>query len=1008
MKRMLINANQAEEVRVALVDGQKLYDLDLENAGREQKKASIFKARITRVEPSLEAAFVEFGADRHGFLPLKEISRQYFQKKPSEGGRLNIAELISEGQEMVVQVEKEERGNKGAALTTFISLAGRYMVLMPNNPRAGGISRRIEGEDRDQLREAMSKLEIPQGMGVIIRTAGIGRSSEELQWDLDYLLQLWEAISQADAQEKAPKLLYQENSVILRAIRDNLRKDIGEVLIDGAEAYEEAKTFIDQVMPNYQDKVKFYNDQIPLFSRYQIESQIESAFQHTVKLPSGGSIVIDPTEALVSIDINSARATKGADIEETALNTNLEAAEEVARQLRLRDVGGLIVIDFIDMTSVKNQRAVENKMREALEADRARVQIGRISRFGLMEMSRQRLRPSLEELTTVICPRCNGQGRIRDTRSLALTILRVMEEECLKERSSVVRAMVPLDIASFLLNEKRQDVAEIERRTRTHVVIVPNVNLETPHFEIQRLRDDHVDEEGNVPSYELTEALQAPEEVAPPAKSTAPAQAAAVQPIRPAAPRPPSPEPSANDGDKRPAEQKQARKGGKPADEPAEKPAGLFSRIVKSLFSEEAAVEEAPNPARNRNRGKGGGGDGKRREGGRRNENRQRDDRQKDDQQKKDGRRNERGEGRKQEDRNRGERGRGNRSERGERGDRSERGEKNGRGRGNGNRDRADAGRRDRDNSGRRDGENRSEERRDGGRRGERDNRRDSAATEAKDSRRKGRDDEARTDDSSQRDARPPRGARRQDGDGAGSKPAPAVSAEEAASRKPTDEALAGSKRRPKRDRSALDQESQGEKKPAPRRAEPAAASTATAATAAESKPAAPAESKASEPSAAAAAPAVEAKVESDTGRAANDPRNRGKATAAAAQPVEPAASATATAEPAAKPAEAPAPAPQPQAAESEPESPAEPAAEAPAAAKPAAPVKPPAAQSPAPEKKPEEAAADTDAANAKASEAPAAPEAESEPETRASNDPREVRRREREAQLQKDGVIPK
>ncbi|MEM8767473.1 MAG: Rne/Rng family ribonuclease, partial [Pseudomonadota bacterium] len=537
MKRMLINASQAEEVRVALVDGQKLYDLDLENAGREQKKASIYKAKITRVEPSLEAAFVDFGAERHGFLPLKEISRQYFQKKTGDG-RLNIAELVSEGQELVVQVDKEERGNKGAALTTFISLAGRYLVLMPNNPRAGGISRRIEGEDRDQLREAMSQLEIPQGMGVIIRTAGIGRSSEELQWDLDYLLQLWEAIQQAEGQQKAPVLLYQENSVILRAIRDNLRKDIGEVLIDGEAAFEEAKTFIDQVMPNYQDKVKFYADPIPLFSRYQIESQIETAFQHTVKLPSGGSIVIDPTEALVSIDINSARATKGADIEETALNTNLEAAEEIARQLRLRDVGGLIVIDFIDMTAVKNQRAVENKMREALEADRARVQVGRISRFGLMEMSRQRLRPSLEELTTEICPRCNGQGRIRDTRSLALALLRIMEEECLKERSSVVRAMVPLNIASFLLNEKRADVAEIERRTGTHVVIVPNVNLETPHFEIQRLRDDHLSEEGDVPSYELTEAMQTPEAIAPPPMNPTPAQTPVVQPLQPATPRP--------------------------------------------------------------------------------------------------------------------------------------------------------------------------------------------------------------------------------------------------------------------------------------------------------------------------------------------------------------------------------------------------------------------------------------------------------------------------------------
>ncbi|MEE8244101.1 MAG: Rne/Rng family ribonuclease, partial [Pseudomonadales bacterium] len=467
MKRMLINATQPEEVRVALVDGQKLYDLDIENRGREQKKASIYKARITRVEPSLEAAFVEFGADRHGFLPLKDISREYFKNRSSDPGRVQIQEAISEGQEIIVQVDKEERGTKGAALTTFISLAGRYMVLMPNNPRAGGVSRRIEGDDRDQLRAALSELNIPEGMGVIVRTAGVGRSAEELQWDLEYLLQLWDAVQIASKQEKAPKLLYAENNVILRAIRDNLRKDIGELLIDGKEAYDEAQVFIDQVIPHYKDRVKYYEDPIPLFSRYQIESQIESAFHHTVKLPSGGSIVIDPTEALISIDINSSRSTKGADIEETALNTNLEAAEEIARQLRLRDMGGLIVIDFIDMSSVKNQRAVENMMRDALEQDRARVQVSRISRFGLMEMSRQRLRPSLEELTTEVCPRCSGQGRIRDVKSLALAILRIMEEESLKERSTMVRALVPLNIASYLLNEKRKDVAEIERRTKT-------------------------------------------------------------------------------------------------------------------------------------------------------------------------------------------------------------------------------------------------------------------------------------------------------------------------------------------------------------------------------------------------------------------------------------------------------------------------------------------------------------------------------------------------------------
>ena len=590
MKRMLINASQAEEVRVALVDGQKLYDLDMENVGREQKKASIYKARITRVEPSLEAAFVDYGADRHGFLPLKEISRDYFKQKPSEGSRLLISELISEGQEIVVQVDKEERGTKGAALTTFISLAGRYMVLMPNNPRAGGISRRIEGEERDELREAMSQLTIPQGTGVIIRTAGIGRSSEELQWDLDYLLQLWDAIRRAGEQERAPKLLYQENSVILRAIRDNLRKDIGEVLIDGKDAYEEASSFIDQVMPNYKERVKFYQDSIPLFSRYQIESQIETAFQHTVKLPSGGSIVIDPTEALVSIDINSARATKGADIEETALNTNLEAAEEIARQLRLRDVGGLIVIDFIDMSAVKNQRAVETKMREALDADRARTQIGRISRFGLLEMSRQRLRPSLEELTTELCPRCGGQGHIRDTRSLALAILRIVEEESLKDRSSIIRAMVPLPVAAYLLNEKRKDLGEIERRTGTHVVIVPNVNLETPQFEVQRLRDDHAEDETAIPSYELTESLQQPEDV----QINEPVQRAgdtpSVQAIKRTAPMPVAAAQSV-------AEPAQAQ-----TTPPAPAEPGKLRRFLKSLFSEQPAVvqEPAAKPARNR------------------------------------------------------------------------------------------------------------------------------------------------------------------------------------------------------------------------------------------------------------------------------------------------------------------------------------------------------------------------------------------------------------------------
>jgi len=505
MKRMLINAAQPEEVRVALVDGQKLFNLDFENYSHEQKKGNIYKAKITRVEPSLEAAFVDFGSERHGFLPLKEISREYFRTKSGDANsKMNIAQLISEGQEILVQVDKEERGSKGAALTTFISLAGRYMVLMPNNPRAGGISRRIEGDDRDQLRAALASLDIPKGMGVIVRTAGVGRGEEEMRWDLDYLQQLWDAISAAGKSGRAPSLLYQENSVILRTIRDNLRRDVGELLIDSKDAFEEAQSFITQVMPHYAERIKLYEDPIPLFNRYQIESQIEMAFQRTVKLPSGGSLVIDPTEALVSIDINSARATKGADIEETALNTNLEAAVEIARQLRLRDMGGLVVIDFIDMNNTKNQRAVENKMNAALEADRARVQTGRISRFGLMEMSRQRLRPSLEELTTEVCPRCTGQGRIRDTKSLALTVLRVVEEECMKERNAVVRAQVPLQVASYLLNEKRLDVAAIERRTGSNVVIVPNVNLETPHYTLERIRNEVIEKEGLTASFEHT------------------------------------------------------------------------------------------------------------------------------------------------------------------------------------------------------------------------------------------------------------------------------------------------------------------------------------------------------------------------------------------------------------------------------------------------------------------------------------------------------------------------
>ncbi|TNC82111.1 MAG: ribonuclease E [Oleiphilus sp.] len=506
MKRMLINATQSEELRVALVDGQKLYDLDIEASSREQKKANIYKGKITRIEPSLEAAFVDFGAERHGFLPLKEISKEYF--KPSAGkGRVNIKDALREGQELIVQVDKEERGNKGAALTTFISLAGRYLVLMPNNPRAGGISRRIEGDERTQLKEAMSGLETPANMGAIVRTAGVGRSTEELQWDLDYLLQFWESITKASESRQAPFLIYQESNLIIRAIRDYLRQDIGEVLVDAPMVFEDVVNFVKAVMPAYENKIKLYQDEIPLFSRYQIEAQIETAFQREVKLPSGGSVVIDPTEALVSIDINSARATKGSDIEETALQTNLEAADEIARQLRLRDIGGLIVIDFIDMGPVRNQREVENRIKKALELDRARVQVGKISRFGLLEMSRQRLRPSLGETRAEVCPRCSGQGTIRDIESLALSIMRLIYEESSKEKTGAVQAIVPVSVASFLLNEKRKQIFDIERRQAVRVIIAPNEHFDTPHFQVKRLREDEVEGMENMVSYQLTPEL---------------------------------------------------------------------------------------------------------------------------------------------------------------------------------------------------------------------------------------------------------------------------------------------------------------------------------------------------------------------------------------------------------------------------------------------------------------------------------------------------------------------
>ncbi len=491
MKRMLVNATQKEELRVALVDGQRLYDLDIENRTRIQKKANIYKGKITRIEPSLEAAFVNFGADRHGFLPLKEISKEYFSQQPSEiNGRINIKDVVKEGIDVIIQVDKEERGNKGAALTSMISLAGRYLVLMPNNPRAGGISRRIEGDDRTELREALSGLDIPDGMGIIVRTAGVGRASEELQWDLDYLLKLWDSIKKASEEKQAPLLIYQESNVIIRAIRDYLREDIGEVILDTRVSYDEAKSFVQQVMPQFQERIKLHEGTVPLFTHFQIESQIESAFQREVKLPSGGSIVIDPTEALVSIDINSSRATRGSDIEETALITNLEAAEEIARQLRLRDMGGLVVIDFIDMLSQKNQREVENCMRTALEMDRARVQVGRISRFGLLEMSRQRLRPSLGETSAIVCPRCDGQGSIRDIESLSLSIMRILQEEANKQNSNEVRAIVPVSVASYLLNEKRDVISGIESSTQSKVVIVPSPMLETPHYQISSVNND--------------------------------------------------------------------------------------------------------------------------------------------------------------------------------------------------------------------------------------------------------------------------------------------------------------------------------------------------------------------------------------------------------------------------------------------------------------------------------------------------------------------------------------
>src|SRR6266852_4563055 len=577
MKRMLFNATQAEELRVAIVDGQKLIDLDIESASKEQRKSNIYKAVITRVEPSLEACFVDYGADRHGFLPFKEISRDYLRE--GEGGKSRIQDQLKDGQELIVQVDKDERGNKGAALTTYISLAGRYLVLMPNNPRGGGVSRRVEGEDRNELRDTLVQLQLPDGMSVIARTAAIGRTPEELNWDLNYLMQLWRAVESASADpSKKPFLIYLDSSLVIRAIRDYFQPDIGEILIDTEEIYEQARAFMQTVMPGNVSKVKLYRDDVPLFSRFQIEHQIEMAYSRQVALPSGGAIVIDHTEALVAIDVNSARATRGGDIEETALRTNLEAADEVARQLRLRDLGGLIVIDFIDMESQRNQRDVENRLRDALKFDRARVQIGKISRFGMMELSRQRLQPSLEETAHINCPRCSGTGFIRGTESTALHVLRIMQEEAMKENTGAVHAQVPVDVASFLLNEKRAEIQKLEGRLKVNIVMVPNPHLETPHYKVQRLRHDELNEMEKVPSsYEMVER---PEEPKAPGAETAEAKVERQQPVvRTITPSSPAPLPSEPRREKAPAPAPVAQ----PVAAAADADPGFFSRFL-SIF----------------------------------------------------------------------------------------------------------------------------------------------------------------------------------------------------------------------------------------------------------------------------------------------------------------------------------------------------------------------------------------------------------------------------------------
>ncbi len=606
MKRMLFNATQAEELRVAIVDGQKLVDLDIESAAKEQRKSNIYKAVVTRVEQSLEACFVDYGTDRHGFLPFKEIARQFLKggrkggdDEDGEGGRGRIQDQIREGMELIVQVDKDERGTKGAALTTYISLAGRYLVLMPNNPRGGGVSRRVEGEDRNELRDAVSQLDVPNGMSVIARTAGIGRSAEELQWDLNYLMQLWRAVEDAAKLQPGAYLIYQESSLVIRAIRDYYHPDIGEILIDTEAIYEQAQQFMAHVMPDNVHRVKLYKDDVPLFSRFQIEHQIETAYGRQVPLPSGGAIVIDHTEALVSIDVNSARATKGSDIEATAFNTNLEAADELARQLRLRDLGGLIVVDFIDMESAKNQREVETRLRDALRYDRARIQLGKISRFGLMELSRQRLRPALAESAYIACPRCHGVGHIRGTESTALHILRILQEEAMKDNTAQIVAQVPVDVATFLLNEKRTDVLSIETRFKVSILLVPNRHLETPNYKVERLRHDDLNQAEPLPlSFDLVEGPEE-QDVAKAKKEEAKEvrQEAVVKGITPAQPAPMPQEPA-------PAPQAQAAPA--PAHRAAPPSAGSwFDRMMGWFRSKPAHTESAaPSAAPARESGK--------------------------------------------------------------------------------------------------------------------------------------------------------------------------------------------------------------------------------------------------------------------------------------------------------------------------------------------------------------------------------------------------------------------